>query len=962
LSSIEVDSGTAEHDDRFKKFLFKAKGAATKTKNNAKDTKQGLWKSFGRQTRTLCTACEQVPFNECLPTDDSYFNTSDPPTAPDSGPLVFCMSLSQILAHRDWCKFCGLLYRSCCQPENDLLKASHIKDHLHDSEKLKNIGTFADWVEEFPKWKQMVGGQDIWPFGFAVDQTQAARNTLSRAKELFFSAEHKDLNTKSLLEDIDKKYGTDDTAETAAQAVNFGIGVAGIMNNKASQEAQRLFAGAQLAASQLAMVTGRRRKRLPCLFVIRAYRKDEKKAGVLSVRVYAHGRAPLAQLNEICHFSLRFEGSGEPRVNKQQIWYGRTLSPRIDVEFFEKCTRHCQELHEGCNGYKWTPVPQDLELYSQFPFRLIDVHSMCIIETDFERSIQSGPGEYHLNYVCLSYTWGPKQEGQGVPTRLTSRNKRALRKGGALNSPDIYIPATVRDAIEITRRAGQHYLWVDSLCIIQEEGHEDNMANIARMGRIYGEAIFTIVAADSTHEDEGIKGISSDRDSYDQIMEPEIVQGTQVFLPVAMKHNYDPWESRAWCFQEKVLSRRLLIFSGGFASWHCAGGVWREDVNALDGDGGAAALPWQRLAPVPPAETVLQQAGIQEFDEDESMRLHRSAAFAQYASTVEDFSTRTIGDSWRILDAFKGVQSLLESENICNSTFRHGLPSQFIDIALLWQPKDPVCRRENKPDKYGNVVRYCPPSWTWAGWEAVGAGSKGASVGYDQPFDIRVDDVGMMMRTQKLGEERVRPLKGLVWGKEVDRPKIVPLGILGLPGIEDAGFKDWEADTTLAVRPQRVLEKGQLSDRHLVLQTEVGILQLGKQCVHVKKRTKIGDVEYCRDVFDPPQFSVKLDEGTSISRERWVIDPETNKNVGIVKMNEESALLRSKNKQVTAIILSEAQYLGTEKRVDVLGYPVYNIMVIEWKSGKIAERIGLGKVYKSAWRRARPTKDVIVLE
>jgi hypothetical protein len=72
--------------------------------------------------------------------------------------------------------------------------------------------------------------------------------------------------------------------------------------------------------------------------------------------------------------------------------------------------------------------------------------------------------------------------------------------------------------MEVVRRVGQSYLWVDSLCIIQEEGDADNEVNIARMGRIYGEAFFTIVAGDSSNADAGLKGISTDRKKSIQIM------------------------------------------------------------------------------------------------------------------------------------------------------------------------------------------------------------------------------------------------------------------------------------------------------------------------------------------------------------------------------------------------------------------------------------------------------------
>ena len=974
----------------------RAKKKVKKIMNKAKDTTQGVKKSIGGSTPNLCTACEQIPFEDCLPERDG----NAPETTPEKEPLVFCMSLSQVLSCRGWCKFCGLLFRSSCQSDNDLLKAGHIKDHL-DSQELKEVDSFAGWVEKFPNWKRIVAGEDSWPFGYTVDQQQAAKNTLTRAKELFQSAEHEDINTKSLIETIDNSYKKGNDAGLAAQAMSIGVGVMGITNVGKSQETQKFLAGAQLAASQLAILTTGKRHRLPCLFVIRAYRKDEPKAGVLSVRVYGHGRAALAPLKEICHFSLRFEGSGEPRITKEQIWYGRTLGRRVDAEFFKTCTEACQKLHKACNTFPWQPITQELEIYRHFPFRLIDVNAMNIMETDFEEVVKPMPHQWHLDYVALSYTWGIQamshsrsasssaENGQSLsrhartnsylsswrndprfafdqdlrrpvpPTQLTSKNIDFLLQEGSLNNETVYIPKTIRDAIEVVRKVGQKYLWVDSLCIIQEENHPDNEANISRMGRIYGEALFTVVAADSLHADSGLKGVSSPRDPYDQILESEIIQGTQIFLPVSVPPSYLPWDSRAWCFQEKLLSRRMLVFSGGFAVWHCGGGIWREDVNALDGDGGSNSFAWPRLILVPKAPTNLERAGLEIREEDGSIRLYRSPGIDQYISTVEDFSGRDIGDSWRVLDAFKGVQSLLESSALLNSPFRYGLPAHFMDIALLWQPKTPARRRPN-----GTISRYSPPSWSWAGWEADStAASKGAAVYYDKPYEIQADDIGMLQRMTKFGEERLRPLKGVLWGKVTNLPKVKQLGMFSLPGMDAITLRDWEAGTVSRAKPPRlVLENAMLSDRHLVLQTQVATICLGGECFRVRNLTKVGNVQYCREVFMDTKPPSPLPADTSISEERWIIGAESGKKSGVVKLNAGNKATLGTGVEIEAVLLSEAQFLGNETKIDVSGYPLYNIMVIRRTHARIAERVGLGRMFKYAWKRAGPADEVVVLQ
>jgi hypothetical protein len=246
-----------------------------------------------------------------------------------------------------------------------------------------------------------------------------------------------------------------------------------------------------------------------------------------------------------------------------------------------------------------------------------------------------------------------------LPTRLTRANLDSLQRPNALTTSNVLIPRTVQDAIEVCKSTGERYLWVDSLCIIQDEDDPTKASNISHMGQIYGEAIFTIVAGDAEDADAGMLGVSRHRFVPDQLME-NIHGNVQLFLPTSQEQKFDPWETRAWTFQEKLFSRRMLVIAGGYAIWRCRGATWREDVNALDCDG-SESFPWPQLMPVPETKDVLEVSGIQTIEEDQSVRLYRSPAFYQYVKIVEDFSGRAISDPWKIMDAFEGLQKIMES-------------------------------------------------------------------------------------------------------------------------------------------------------------------------------------------------------------------------------------------------------------------------------------------------------------
>lgn len=68
-------------------------------------------------------------------------------------------------------------------------------------------------------------------------------------------------------------------------------------------------------------------------------------------------------------------------------------------------------------------------------------------------------------------------------------------------------------------------------------------------------------AADSSDANAGLKGTRADPARRKQIIEDGIIINARMFLPIKMAMDFQQWEERAWCFQDMVLSRRLLVTS-----------------------------------------------------------------------------------------------------------------------------------------------------------------------------------------------------------------------------------------------------------------------------------------------------------------------------------------------------------------------------------------------------------------
>lgn len=157
------------------------------------------------------------------------------------------------------------------------------------------------------------------------------------------------------------------------------------------------------------------------------------------------------------------------------------------------------------------------------------------------------------------------------------------------------LPQTIQDAVTVTRKLGLQYLWVDSMCIIQDSD-DDKAHEIGRMSQIYGSAYVTISASSSAKCTTGFLN----RGNPNVIDIPVCIDsGTTVPAIMLVKKpgatiehplEPEPINKRAWTFQESFMSRRTLIFSQQQIFWACGchwgkdgGPVSREDYFMVSG-------------------------------------------------------------------------------------------------------------------------------------------------------------------------------------------------------------------------------------------------------------------------------------------------------------------------------------------------------------------------------------------
>ncbi|KAM5353580.1 hypothetical protein ACJ41O_000230 [Fusarium nematophilum] len=320
--------------------------------------------------------------------------------------------------------------------------------------------------------------------------------------------------------------------------------------------------------------------------------------------------------------------------------------------------------------------------------------------------------EENPRFITLSYTWG-----QTNNFRTTKSNFRQVRKPGALLPGPIasQIPKTIRDAIELTKALGETWLWVDSLCIIQDDqvslGHE-----LKHMHRIYATSFLTIIAADGQDAEHGLlglEGISSPRTT------------NQLVLPLAgderiafMRSDYSrrepsifDYDERMWTFQEKVFAKRRLTFGSGYVTWRCNCAGWSENqMYYPEADG-----RWLSLGP----SYRYAERGIQS----------HIPSLNDLTDLVRDFNQKALGFDEDVFSAFSGLYTRLNG--IFPSGLVFGHPELFFDISLCWYSVHNLRRRKASKGYTGDPVRDGLPSWSWMGWQ-------GATL---FPFDLECQQV-----------------------------------------------------------------------------------------------------------------------------------------------------------------------------------------------------------------------------
>ncbi|KAF1840077.1 HET-domain-containing protein [Cucurbitaria berberidis CBS 394.84] len=234
------------------------------------------------------------------------------------------------------------------------------------------------------------------------------------------------------------------------------------------------------------------------------------------------------------------------------------------VTFLRSKLNECLATHAECHHIE--PLKE-----SKYPTRLLNLKSPYRSRVFLEDTSEETKG----HYFTLSHCWGGLQ-----PVTLTRGSEQTLR--GGINIRDL--PKTFREAIYVCRKLDIPYLWIDSLCIFQDD-LTDWHAEAASMRQVYASAVCNIAAAGAKDASVGL------RFQHDSMVSDsfEISAPKQFWLPgqkqapieylVCSRSSFSrdiengPLNFRAWVLQERVLSRRTMHFTASGVYWECLSNI-----------------------------------------------------------------------------------------------------------------------------------------------------------------------------------------------------------------------------------------------------------------------------------------------------------------------------------------------------------------------------------------------------
>lgn len=326
--------------------------------------------------------------------------------------------------------------------------------------------------------------------------------------------------------------------------------------------------------------------------------------------------------------------------------------------------RHCDSNHPQCKPHSTEPF---------VPTRLVDVirwHSHNAVRLVGSQDFQL----YPVRYVALSHRWS----GQ-VRATSTLKTNISTRLAG-LETSDL--PKCFTDAFEATANVGFRYIWIDSLCIVQDDS-TDWEREASLMSKVYCNAAFTISASLEHNEETGLFREFSVENDYAEL---PVVNEDGTSTNVGFYKDRTAWihlvargplQSRGWCLQERELSPRIVHWTAEQVAWECR--TWS-------------------MSEYRPGQYLNVPSTIRAFDKMNTASI--PDLLNMWHTLVERYSPRALSVAADCFPALAGLARVMNER--LKSEYIAGFWTMDLARSLLWRTYR------------GGHKRNVAPSWSWA--------------------------------------------------------------------------------------------------------------------------------------------------------------------------------------------------------------------------------------------------------
>ncbi|KUJ09653.1 HET-domain-containing protein [Mollisia scopiformis] len=357
------------------------------------------------------------------------------------------------------------------------------------------------------------------------------------------------------------------------------------------------------------------------------------------------------------------------------------LGSETNFDIAKSWLNNCVTTHEKCTARQAVDLPT----------RVIDVGPLAGSQ---EPKLYCSK-DIRGSYIALSHCWGGP-----VSPLLKMANIEAFQS----SIPFLDLPANFRDAITVTRQLGIRYLWIDSLCIIQDSKRDWDIES-KKMGSIYRDALLTISAATSSRSTDGfLKSPPSSAEPEKNIpLHLTADSGSEAIVYISKPPQTPedlrdlfyqaPLNKRGWCLQERILSAQILHYGSKQIYWQCAQGFL-----SADGVPHGVAMPEEEM--YPEIASIIHPSILKG---PIPKKPNLDLVLEEYYLLVQVYSSRKLSFDTDKFPAFSGLAQHVHSylggdyiAGIWSTDFRHG---------LLWFNELTTCK---------HVRPYRAPTWSWA--------------------------------------------------------------------------------------------------------------------------------------------------------------------------------------------------------------------------------------------------------